>query len=126
MRRPHPATRAFALLALCYVPVAASCGPTGILESRRPLNVEVSVDRAEAVVNSELAVQVEAVGARLSEVVISFGDGERYVHTAFGAIDLRLKRNHAYTVPGQYRIEATAQLESGEIVSDDLLVMVRQ
>jgi hypothetical protein len=124
MRDPSPAARVPVLLALLCLPIVVSCGETGVLEPRRRHGVAISVDRAEGSVNTEFFFQVEAAGPRLSQVTISFGDGDSYVQTAFGAVGLNLRRRKSYAAAGRYRIDATAELETGAVVSDNLAVTV--
>ena len=108
--------------------VTAGCGKTGLLESNRQLQITVSADRVEALVDTEFAFRVDATGNGLFQVTLVFGDGNESVSPLSqiaGATRVGLTIRHAYATAGTYRVVATAEELSGNKVSRSLDVVVK-
>jgi hypothetical protein len=105
--------------------LTAGCGATGVLDSGRRLEIKVTADRFESVVDSLFAFRLDAKGPGLSDVMFDYGDGQNYVYLAQGATTVGLIQKHAYGTAGMYRVEATARSAAGEALSDHVDVVVR-
>jgi len=90
----------------------------------KPLEIQVTVDRAESRVGQEMSFLVEATGTQLEQVSIQFGNGEGDTLSAMGADTATMRATHAYLQAGTFQVTATALQITGESVSDRIEVRI--
>ena len=111
----------------CAVVALALLGGGGcqdVSDQGRPTAVELSSDRATAVVGEPVDFRYDAQGQNLARLIVEYGDGSADSVAGFGAQTASGTLTHAFDAPGGFDVTAALLDFSGDSASDTVVVVI--
>ena len=111
----------------CAVAALALAGAGGcqeVADQGRPTAVELSSDRATAVVGEPIDFRYAAQGQNIARLIVEYGDGSADSVAGFGAQTASGTLTHAFDVPGGFDVTAALMDFTGDSASDTVVVVI--
>ena len=110
--------------AVASLALLAAAGCREVADPGRSIAIDLSTDRATAVVGEPVDFRYAAQGPSLAGLIVDYGDGSADSVAGFGAQTASGTLTHAFDVPGGFDVTAVLLDFAGDSASDTVSVMI--